>query len=167
MPYWQILPNIKEIQFTSVAQSCPTLCDPIDCSTPGFPVHRHSRSLFRLMSFESVMPSNHLILCRPLLLLPSIFQHQGLFQWVSSSHEVAKLWSYMNIQDWFPLGLTGLISSKSKGLSRVFSNSTVQKHQFFGTQISLYSNTHILTRLLEKPYLWLDKPLLQSNASAF
>ena len=91
-----------------------------------------SQSLLKLMSTESMIPSNHLILCRPLLLLPSIFQHQGLFQWVSSSHEVAKLWSYMNIQDWFPLGLTGLISSKSKGLSRVFSNSTVQKHQFFG-----------------------------------
>ena len=129
--------QICHLQFTSLAQSCSTLPDPMDWSMPSFPVHRHSRSLFRLMSFESVMPSNHLILCRPLLLLPSIFQHQGLFQWVSSSHEVAKLWSYMNIQDWFPLGLTGLISSKSKGLSRVFSNSTVQKHQFFGTQISL------------------------------
>ena len=57
----------------------------------------------------------------------------------------------MNIQDWFPLGLTGLISLKSKGFSRVFSNTTVQKHQFFGTQLSLYSNSHIHTWLLEKP----------------
>ena len=57
----------------------------------------------------------------------------------------------MNIQDWFLLGLTGLISLKSKGLSRVISNTTVQKHQFFGTQLSLWSNSHIHTWLLEKP----------------
>ena len=56
---------------SNIAQSCPTLCDPIDCSTPGLPVH--SQSLLKLMSTESMMPSNHLILCRPLLLLPSIF----------------------------------------------------------------------------------------------
>ena len=61
------------IQFSSVAQSCPTLCNPMDCSMPGFPVHHHSLSLLKLMSIESVMPSNHLILCLPILLLPSIF----------------------------------------------------------------------------------------------
>ena len=66
----------------------------------------------------------------------------------------------MNIQDWFPLGLTGWISLQSKGLSRVFSNTTVQKHQFFGAQLSLWSNSHIQTWLLEKPWLWLDRPLL-------
>ena len=65
----------------------------------------------------------------------------------------------MNIQGWFPLGLTGLISLQSKGLSRVFSNTTVQKHQFFGTQLSLWSTSHIHTWLLEKPWLWLDGPL--------
>ena len=62
----------------------------------------------------------------------------------------------VNIQDWFPLGLTGLISSQFKGLSRVFSNTTVWKHQFFGAQLALYSNSHIHTWLLEKPLLWLD-----------
>ena len=66
----------------------------------------------------------------------------------------------MNIQDWFPLGLTGLISLQSKRLSRVFSNTTVQKHQFFNTQCSLLSNYHIHTWLLEKPKLWLDGLLL-------
>ena len=66
----------------------------------------------------------------------------------------------MNIQNWCPLQLTGLISLQSKGLSRVFSNTTVQKHQFFGVQLSLQSNSHIHTWLLEKPYLWLDKSLL-------
>ena len=65
----------------------------------------------------------------------------------------------MNIQDWFPLGWTGWIAL-SKGLSRVFSNTTVQKHQFFSAQLSLQSNFHIHTWLLEKPYLWLDRPLL-------
>ena len=66
----------------------------------------------------------------------------------------------MTIQGWFPLGLTGLISLQSKGLSRVFSNTTVWKHQFFGTQPSLWSNSHICTRLLGKPQLWLYGPLL-------
>jgi len=66
----------------------------------------------------------------------------------------------VNIQDWFPLRWTGWISLQSKGLSRVFSNTTVQKHQLFDAQLSLYSNSHIHTWLLEKPYLWLDRLLL-------
>ena len=66
----------------------------------------------------------------------------------------------MNIQDWSPLGWTGWISLQSTGLSRVFSNTTVQKHQFFSTQLSSQSNSHIHTWLLEKPYLWLDGPIL-------
>ena len=66
----------------------------------------------------------------------------------------------MNIQDWFSLGMTGLISLQSNARSRVFSNTTVQKNQFFGAQLSLQSNTHIHTWLLEKPQLWLDWPLL-------
>ena len=81
-------------------------------------------------------------------------QHQDIFQWVSSFHQVAKVGASasssvfpVNIQDWFPLGLTGLISFQSKGLSRVFSNTTVQKHQFFSTQPSLRSNSHICTWL--------------------
>ena len=84
-------------------------------------------------------------------------QYQGLFQWVSSSsggQRIGVLGSAsvlpMNIQDWFPLGWTGWISLLSKGLSRVFSNIIVQKHQFFATQLSLQSNSHIHTWLLEK-----------------
>ena len=65
--------------FSSVAQSCLTLCDLMDCSTPGLPVHHYSQSLLKLMSIESVMPSSHLILCRPLLLLPSIFPSIRVF----------------------------------------------------------------------------------------
>ena len=67
------LSPFSSVQFSSVAQSCPTLCDPMTCSMPGLPVHYNSRSSLRLTFIESVMPSNHLILCHPLLLLPSIF----------------------------------------------------------------------------------------------
>ena len=84
----------------------------------------------------------------PLLLPLNISKHHGLFQWFGSSHQVVLP---MNIQDWFPLELTGLISLQSKGVSSVFSNTTVQKHQFFSTQPSLWPNSHIHTWLLEKP----------------
>ena len=73
----------QSAQFSSVTQTCPTLWDLMDCSTPGFPVHHHSRSLLKLMSIESVMASNHLVLCRPLLLLPSIFPSIRVFSHVS------------------------------------------------------------------------------------
>ena len=124
----------------------------------------NSRSLLKLMSIESVMPSNHLILCHPLLLPPSIFPSIRVFsnesalwiRWpnieVSASTSVLS----MNIPDWFTLGLTSCISLQSKGLSRVFSNTTVQKHQFFGAQVFLWSNSHqSMLWVLEKPELWL------------
>ena len=69
-----------------MAQLCLTLCDPMDCSTPGFPVHHQLQSLLKLMSIESVMPSNHLILCLPLLLLPSIFSSIRVFSSESALH---------------------------------------------------------------------------------
>ena len=99
-----------------------------------------SRSLLKLMSIESMMPSNHLILCRPLLLLPSTFPNVShLFasggQSIGASASASVL--PMNIQDWFPLGWTGWISFQSKGLSRVFLSTTAQNHQFFGSQLSL------------------------------
>ena len=127
----------------------------------------NSRNLFKLMSIESVMPSSHFILCCPLLLLPSIFPSIRVFSNESVLHiRWPKYWSFsfsicpsdaysgvllMHIQDWFPLELTGLISLQSKGLSRVFSNTTVQKNQSFGAQPSLWSSSHIHTWLLEKP----------------
>ena len=128
----------------------------------------NSQSLLKLMSIELVMPSNHLILCHPRLLLPSIFPESGSFQknqfFTSGSQSIGASTSAsvlpMNIQGWFPLGLTGLTCLKSKRLSRVFSRTTVQKHQFFSTQPTLWSSSHIHTWLLEKPYLWLYGPLL-------
>ena len=130
--------------------------------TPWTAAHQASLSVFnswsllKLMSNELVMPSNQLILCCPLLLLPSIFPSIRVF-----SNELAlrirwpKYWSFsFNISP--SNEHSGLISFRmdslqSKGLSRVFSNTTVQKHQFFGAQPSLWSNAHIHTWLLEKP----------------
>ena len=113
----------------------------MDCSMPGFPVQHQLPELLKLMSIESMMTSNNLILCRLLLLLPSIFSSIRGFSnesilhtiWFGQSAGVSALALVLpvNIQDWFPLGLTGWTSLQSKGLSRVFSNTTVQKHQFF------------------------------------
>ena len=107
----------------------------------------NSQSSLRLTSIELVMPSSHLILCRPPLLLPpshpasESFPMSQLFAWGGQSTGVSALASVlpMNTRDWSPLGWTGWISLKSKGLSRVFSNTTVQKHQFFGFSLILYT----------------------------
>ena len=133
-------------------QSCPALCHPMDCSMPSLSVHHQLLTLPKLMSVESVMPSNHLILCCPLL-LPSVFPSIRVF-----SHELAlrirwpKYWSFS-----FSIiptkEIPGLISFRMdwldllavQGLSRVFSDTTVQKHQFFGAQPSLWSKSHIHT----------------------
>ena len=118
----------------------------------------NSWRLLKLRSIESVMPSNHLILCHPLLLLLSIFPSIRVF----SNESVLcirwpKHWSFTfsispsNEYDRFPLGWTSWIFLQSKGLSTVFFNTTVQKHQFFSAHLSLQSNSHIHTSLLEKP----------------
>ena len=146
-----------------VTQSCPTLCDPVDCSPPGSSVHgilqvrilewiavSFSRgssqpwSLLKFMSIESVMLSNHLILCHPLLLLPSIFPSIRVFPKELAlcirqpNIEASASVPPMNIQGWFPLEFTGLISLQSTGLSKVFSNTTVQKHRLFGAVLVIY-----------------------------
>ena len=111
----------------------------------------NSWSLFKLMSIESVMPSNHLVLSC-LLSFPATrsFLMSRLFAPGGQSTGASTSVLPMSIQGWFPLGLTGLISLLSKGLSRVFSSTTVRKYQFFGAQ-PLWSNSHICTWLLEKP----------------
>ena len=116
------------------------------------------------MSSESVMPFNHFILCHPLLLLPSIIPRIRVFSNESSPHiRWPKYWSFsishFNKEGLLPLGLTGLISLQSKGFSRVFFTATIWKHQFFHVQRSLCSNSHIYRWLLDKPQLWLYKPL--------
>ena len=142
------------IQFSLVAQSCPTL------TTPGLPVHHQLPELTQThihWGGDAIQPFHPLSSPSPPAF--NLFQHQGLFIWVSSSHQVAKVLefqlqhqSFQRIfKDWFPLGWTGWISLQSKGLARVFSNTTVQKHQFFGTQLSSQSNSHIHTWPQEKP----------------
>ena len=143
--------RFSSVQFSSVAQSCPTLCDPMDCSTPGLPVHR------QLLEFtqthvhrvsDASQPSHPLSSPSPPAF--NLSQHQGLFnesvlhiRWpkyrsfnfsISPSNEYSGLIS---------LGWTALISLQSKGLSRFLSNTIVQKHQFFSAQLSLQSNSHI------------------------
>ena len=118
---------LLHICYCSFTKLCPSLCNHLDCSMPGScpPLSLRVCS----SSCPLMMPSNHLILCHPLLLLPSIFPSIRIF-----SNELALCIRWPKYtQDWFLLGLTGLISLHSKGLSRVFSTTTIQKHWFFGT----------------------------------
>ena len=138
-------------QFSSTAQSCLTLCDPMDYSTPGLCVHHHLPEFTQ----TSVHWVDDAILCCPFVLslsnFPStrVFSMSHLYAWGGQSIGVSASASVlpMNTQDWSPLGWTGWISLQSKGLSIVFSNTTVQKHQFVSTQLSLWSNSHIHTTL--------------------
>ena len=144
----------------SVAQSCLTLCDLMDCSMPGCPVLHYLWEFAQAhvhWVHDAIQPSHPLSSSSPAF---NLSQNQGLFQWVGSSHQVAKVlelllqiqslqWIF-RIQGWFPLELTGLISLLSKELSRVFSSTTDWKHQFFGAQPSLWSNSHIHAWLPEK-----------------
>ena len=140
------------VQFSSVTQLGLTCCDPMDCSRADLLVHHQ---LPEPTQTQSVIPSNHLILSSQHQSFPASgsFQMSQPFASGGQSIGVSTLTSVlpMNIQDWFPLGWTGWISLLSKGLSRVFSNTTVQKHQFFSAQLSLWSNSHIHTWLLKKP----------------
>ena len=119
---------MKSVQFSSVTQLCPTLCDPINCSMPGLPVHHQHPELTQTHIHwvgDAIQPSHSLSSPSPPAL--NLSQHQDLFKWVSYSHQVAKVSASasvlpMNIQDCFPLGWTGWISLQSKGISRVFSN---------------------------------------------
>ena len=134
----------------SVSKLCPTLFHPLDCTRQVSLSSTISWSLLKLMSIELVMLSNHLILCWRLLVLPS-FPASEYFpvsqHFTSGGQSIGASASApflpINIQSWFPLGLTSLISLQSKGLSRVSSSTTVQKHQFFGPQPSLWTNSHI------------------------
>ena len=139
-------------------------------STPVLPVHHHLPEFTQTHVIESVMPSRHLILCRPLLLLPSIFPSIRVFSSGSALHiRWSKYWSFSfsnspSSEYSYPLGLTGLISLLSKGLSRVFSSITVQKHQFFSAQ-PFYGPT--LTSLLENHSFDYMNLCWQSEISAF
>ena len=131
------------VQFSSVAQSCLTLCDPMDSSLPGLPVHQQLPKLTQTHVHwvgDAIKPSHPLITFSSCL---QSFSASGSFQmskfFTSGGQSIGASASVlpMNIQDWFPLGWPGWISLQSKGLSRVFSNTTVQNHQFFSVRLSL------------------------------
>ena len=155
----------SSVQFSSVTQSCPTLygLQHARLLRPS-PTPRAYSNSYPLSQWchpaisSSVVPFSFCLQSCPALgSFPEgqFFVSGGQSIGVSASASVLP----MNIQDWFPLGWTGWICLLSKGLSSVFSNTTVQKHQFFSAQLSSWSNSHIHTWLLEKPHLWLDGPL--------
>ena len=132
--------------YSSVSQLCQAFCDHMDCFTPGFSIHHKPQELAQThvdRVGDDIQPSHPQLSPSPPAF--NLSEHQGLFQWVSSLHQVARVLEFqlsasvlsMNIQDWFPIGWSGWISLQSKGLSRVFSNTTVQKHQFVCAQLSL------------------------------
>ena len=150
---------MSSVQFSWVTQSCPTLCDPTDCSIPGLPVHHQFLKLAQTHvdrvgdAIQTISSSVILYLSRlqsfpasGSFQMSSFFTSGGQSIGVSASASVLP----MNTQNW-SLGWTGWISFQSKGLLRVFSNTTVQKHQFFGAQLSSQSNSHIHIWPLEKP----------------
>ena len=147
--------------------------NPIDCSRPRSSSFTISQSLLKFTPIESVMLSNHLILCHPFLFCLQSFPASRPFpmSWsiTSGGQSIGASTSVllMNIQDWFSLRLTGLIYLQSKELSRVISSTTIWKHLFFSTQPSLWSNCHICIWLLEKLQLWLYRTLLTKFVIAY
>ena len=139
-----------------VTKLCLTLCNPMDCNTPDFPVLHYlpefAQTHIHWVS-DAIQPSHPLSPPSPPAL--NLSQHQALFSELALLIRWPKYWCLasvlsMNIQGWFPLGLTDLISLLTKGFSRVFSSTTVQKHKFFGSQPSLWSISYIHIQLLEK-----------------
>ena len=142
-----------EVQFSSVAQSYLTFCDPMDCNTSGFPVHHQHPELTQTHVHwigDAIQPSSSVVpfsSCFQSFPASGSFQMSQFFPSGGQSIGVSASASVLptSIQDWFHLGWTSWISLQSKGLSRVFSNTTVQKHQFFDAQLSSWSNFHIPT----------------------
>ena len=139
-----------------VAQSCLRLCDPMDCSMLIFSVHHQLLELakthvHRVSDTVPIISSSVIPLSSCLQSFPASvsFPMSPLFASGGQSTRVSASVFPMNIQDWFPLRFTGLISLLSKGLSRAFSNTTIKKHQFFVTKLSLWSSFHSHTWLLE------------------
>ena len=155
---WSEMNGIRIVTHCSVQSlSRVRLWDPMNCSTPGLPVHHQLQELTQTHVHRvsdaissSVVPFSP---CPQSLPASESFPVSQLFTWGGQSTGISALASFLpkNTQDWYPLEWTGWISLQSKGLSRVFSNTTVQKHQFFSPQLSSQSNSHIHTWLQEKP----------------
>ena len=150
---------LHSVQFSSVTQSCPTLCDPMNRSTPGLPVHHQLPEFIQTHVHrvgDAIQPCHPL--SSPFPPAPNPSQHQSLpmsqlFAWGGQSTGVSALASFLpkKSQGWSPSEWTGWMSLQSKGLSRVFSNTTVEKHQCFSAQPSSQSNSHTHTWPQEKP----------------
>ena len=155
--WWAAVHRVSksQTQFSSVTQSCPTLCDPMDCRTPGLPVYQQLPEFTQAHVHwvgDAIQPSHPL--SSPSFLAFSLFEHQvfPVSQFFASVLEyLAKVlecplqhqsFQWTLTQDWSPLGWTGWISLQFKGLSKVFSNTTVQKRLFFSAQLSLWANSH-------------------------
>ena len=155
----------KLLQPQCIAQSWPILRDTMHCSMPGFPVPHHLPMFVQLHVHcisDAIQPSHPLMLSSSAL---SLAQHKGFSQWVSSSHldqntgaSASASALPMSILGWFTLRFTGLILL-AKGLSEVFSFTTVQRHQFFGALLSLWSSSHNQMWPLGRPQPWLYRPL--------
>ena len=156
----QLINVSSTVQFS---RSILSLCEPWTAAHQASLAFTLSWNLLKLTSIESLIPSNHLILCAPFSSCPQSFSASGSFsmnwlipsggQNIEASPSASVL--PMNIQDWYPLGLTGLISLLSKGLSRVFSSTRVWKHQFFSAQFFLWSNSHICTCYWKNHIYWI------------
>ena len=155
-----IIQCFSSVQFSSVAQSCPTLCDPVDCSTPGLPVHQQLQEFTQTHVHwvsDAIQPSHPL--SPPAFLLPSVFPSIRVFLNESVFHiRWPKYWSFsfsispsVNIQGWFPLGLTGLISLQPKGLSK----SLLQHHS---SKASILRPSAFFMVQLSHPYMTTGKP---------
>ena len=148
LPVNEILSSVQSLSHVRL------FVTPMDCSTPAFSFHHQLPELTQTHVHwvsDAIQPFHPLLSPSPAF---NLSQHQGLLQWVSSSHQMAKVFE-LQLQhqsfQWISLQLTGWISLQSKGLSRVFANTMIQNHQFFSTQLSLWSNSYIHTWLLEKP----------------
>ena len=144
------------VQFSSASQSCQTLCNPMNRSKPGLPVHHQlpefTQTHVHRVS-DAIQPSHPLLLLPPIPPSIRFFSNESTLRmrwpkYWNFSFSIIPAKEYVGL---ISLEWTGWISLQSKGLSRVFSNTTVQKHQFFCSQLSSQSNSHIHTRLLEKP----------------
>ena len=162
------MPLVCWVQFSSVTQSCPTLCDPMDCSTPGFHVHHQLPELTQTHVHklgDAMQPSHPLSSSSPPTC--NLSQHQGLFHWVSSSHQVAKVLEFQlqhqSLQWIFRIDFlqNGLVGSPCRPRDSQESSPTPQFESIYSSPLSfLYSPTHIHTWLLEQPQLWLNGLLL-------
>ena len=152
--------SYSSFQFSSVAQSCPTLCNPMNCSTPGLPVHHQLQSPPKPMSIEPVMPSNHLIFCHPLLFLPSIFPSIRVFSNESAlCIRWSKYWKFsVNINP--PNEHPGLISSRMDWLDLLVVQGTLKSLlQHHSSKVSILRCSAFFTDQLSHPYMTTGKTI--------